>query len=269
MDRQELIKQIKEKKSFLCVGLDSDVEKLPTHLKDKPNAQLLFNKEIIEATLPHCVAYKINTAFYESQGVAGWQAMEDTIKLIPSTHLIIADAKRGDIGNTSDQYAKAFFNQLNCDAITVAPYMGYDSVEPFLRYKNKWTIVLALTSNSGARDFQLTKSDSLYLYEEVIRKVSGWSSEENLMFVIGASQAIEITNVRKMIPHHFLLIPGVGAQGGSLEEVYRFGHTSDVGLLVNASRSIIFASEGEDFAQAAAVEAKTMHEQMKALMDKV
>lgn len=266
MIRTDLIREIKEKESFLCVGLDSDIEKLPAHLKDKPNAQFLFNKAIIEATLPYCVAYKINTAFYESQGLAGWQAMEDTIALIPSSHLIIADAKRGDIGNTSDQYAKAFFTTLNCGAITVAPYMGYDSIEPFLRYKNKWTIVLGLTSNEGARDFQLTKSDSLFLYEEVIRKVSGWGTEEQLMFVIGASQAIEITNVRKMIPNHFLLIPGVGAQGGSLEDVYRFGKNSDVGLIINASRSIIFASNGEDFAQAAATEAQAMHLQMKTLM---
>lgn len=266
MKKQDLISQIKTKQTFLCVGLDTDIDKLPEHLQGKSDSVITFNKAIIDATLEHCVSYKINTAFYESQGVAGWQALQETIDYIPKTHLIIADAKRGDIGNTSDQYAKAFFTTLHCDAITVAPYMGYDSILPFLKYEDKWTIVLALTSNEGAKDFQLSKFDSLYLYEEVIRKVSTWGSDENTMFVIGASQAIEMTNVRKLIPNHFLLIPGVGAQGGSLEDVYRFGKNSDIGLLINASRSIIFASNGEDFAAKAKEEAMRLHDEMKALM---
>jgi orotidine-5'-phosphate decarboxylase len=267
MNRSSLIQQVKTKKSFLCVGLDTDITKLPPHLSQNQEGILDFNQSIIHATLEHCVAYKINTAFYESLGVVGWEILEKTIQMIPDTHLVIADAKRGDIGNTSSQYAKAFFDTLKCDALTVAPYMGYDSLKPFLDYRDKFTICLGLTSNEGARDFQLTRNDGSYLYEDVIRKVSGWGTEENLMFVIGASQALELANVRKIIPNYFLLIPGVGAQGGSLKDVFRFGANENIGLLVNASRSIIYASSGMDYAEAAMEEAQNIHSQMSALMN--
>src|SRR3954447_18663455 len=217
MDRQQLIEQINEKRSYLCVGLDTDFNKIPKHLQSGPDAIFQFNKAIIDVTKDHCVAYKINTAFYEVRGLKGWEAMEKTVNYIPSTHLKIADAKRGDIGNTSAQYAKAFFETLNFDAITVAPYMGEDSVRPFLEYQNKWTIVLGLTSNKGANDFELQKIGEEYLYEKVLRTISRWGTSENLMFVIGATQARELKNIRKIIPDNFLLIPGIGAQGGGLK----------------------------------------------------
>lgn len=251
MNRKYLTRQIKEKRSYLCVGLDTDVEKIPVHLQSQPDAAFQFNKQIIDATKDLCVAYKINTAFYEAQGVKGWEALEKTVNYIPSTHFKIADAKRGDIGNTSHQYAKAFFETVPFDAITVAPYMGSDSIKPFLDYENKWTIVLGLTSNEGSKDFEQQKIDDHFLYEEVIKKTAEWGTKENLMFVVGATKAAEIASIRKIIPNHFLLIPGVGFQGGSLAEVSKYGLNADYGLLVNVSRAIIYAGNKVNFAQEA------------------
>ncbi len=257
MTRKQLIEQIRQKKSYLCVGLDTDLTKIPRHLQSHPDAVFEFNRQIIDATKGLCVAYKINTAFYEAMGLKGWEAMEKTVNYIPPEHFIIADAKRGDIGNTSSQYAKAFFEALNFDAITVAPYMGEDSVKPFLAFENKWAIVLGLTSNPGSKDFEqlrLVREDTNhgdgeeFLYENVLRKVSSWGDPGNLMFVVGATKASDLEGIRKIIPDHFLLVPGVGFQGGSLEEVSKYGMNSDCGLLVNASRAIIYASEKEDFA---------------------
>jgi orotidine-5'-phosphate decarboxylase len=263
MDRKYLIGQIKEKSSYLCVGLDTDIQKIPPHLQSHPDAVFEFNRQIIDATKDLCVAYKINTAFYESLGVKGWQALEKTVDYIPSTHFKIADAKRGDIGNTSHQYAKAFFETIPFDAITVAPYMGNDSVTPFLDYKGKWTIVLGLTSNEGSKDFQQQRLDEKFLYEEVIQKVSEWGNEENLMLVVGATKAQDIASVRKIIPNHFLLIPGVGFQGGSLSEVSRYGLNEDTGLLVNVSRAIIYAGNKENFADEARAIALEYQMEMK------
>lgn len=251
MNRYQLIKQIREKRSFLCVGLDTDLTKIPKHLQQHPNAIFEFNKAIIDATKDQCVSYKINTAFYEALGLKGWQAMEETVNYIPSTHFKIADAKRGDIGNTSSQYAKAFFETLQFDAITVAPYMGEDSIRPFLEYEDKWTIVLGLTSNKGAQDFEMQKTGDEFLYEKVLRTIAQWGTPDNLMFVVGATQASELSNVRKIIPDHFLLVPGVGFQGGSLEDVSKHGMNKDCGLLVNASRAIIYAGDDENFADEA------------------
>ncbi|HRH48794.1 MAG TPA: orotidine-5'-phosphate decarboxylase [Panacibacter sp.] len=248
MNRYQLIKQIREKRSFLCVGLDTDLTKIPKHLQSQPNAIFEFNKAIIDATKDQCISYKINTAFYEALGLKGWQAMEETVNYIPATHFKIADAKRGDIGNTSSQYAKAFFETLQFDAITVAPYMGEDSIRPFLEYEHKWTIVLGLTSNKGAQDFEMQKTGGEFLYEKVLRTVTQWGTPENLMFVVGATQASELSNIRKIIPDHFLLVPGVGFQGGSLEDVSKHGMNKDCGLLVNASRAIIYAGDDENFA---------------------
>ena len=256
MTRKQLIQQIQLKKSYLCVGLDTDITKIPAHLQSHPEAIFEFNKQIIDVTHDLCVAYKINTAFYEAMGVKGWQAMEKTVNYIPKDQFIIADAKRGDIGNTSSQYAKAFFETLNFDAITVAPYMGEDSVKPFLEFENKWAIVLGLTSNAGSKDFEQLKlvgEDSNqgggeFLYETVLKKVSSWGNTNNLMFVIGATKASDLGEIRKIIPGHFLLVPGVGFQGGSLKEVSKYGLNDDCGLLVNVSRAIIYASEREDFA---------------------
>lgn len=266
MNREYLINQIKEKKTFLCVGLDTDIEKIPRHLKVLPDGVFQFNKQIIDATKDSCVAYKINTAFYESLGVKGWEALEQTVNYIPETHFKIADAKRGDIGNTSDQYAKAFFETIPFDAVTVAPYMGSDSIKPFLNYQDKWTIVLGLTSNKGSEDFQQQKIGDQFLYEEVIRRTSEWGTKENLMFVVGATKAVEISSIRKIIPDHFLLIPGVGAQGGSLSEVCKYGLNSDVGLLVNASRAIIYAGKDENFAEEAAKVAQQYQTEMKSYL---
>ncbi|MCK9403544.1 MAG: orotidine-5'-phosphate decarboxylase [Chitinophagaceae bacterium] len=255
MTRKQLIQLIKEKKSYLCIGLDTDVSKLPKHLQSHPDAIFEFNKAIIDATKDYCVGYKINTAFYESQGLKGWEAMEKTVQYIPDTHFKIADAKRGDIGNTSSQYAKAFFEVMPFDAVTVAPYMGEDSVRPFLEYKDKWTIVLGLTSNAGSDDFQqLSFAHGITekrLYETVLEKVATWGTTSNLMFVIGATRACDFVHIRSFVPDHFLLVPGIGAQGGSLKDVSKFGLTKDYGLLVNASRAIIFAGGGEDFAEKA------------------
>ena len=263
MTRKQLVEQIQQKKSYLCVGLDTDISKIPKHLQSHSDAVFEFNKQIIDATRDLCVSYKINTAFYEAMGLKGWEAMERTVNYIPKEHFIIADAKRGDIGNTSTQYAKAFFETLNFDAITVAPYMGEDSVKPFLEFENKWAIVLGLTSNPGSKDFEQLrvvgqatnnggeKTGSDYLYESVLKKVSSWGDPSNLMFVVGATKASDLEDIRKIIPDHFLLVPGVGFQGGSLEEVSKYGMNKDCGLLVNASRAIIYASEKEDFAKEA------------------
>ena len=252
MTRSFLVEQIFSKKSYLCVGLDTDISKIPLHLQSHPDAVFEFNKQIIDATKDLCVSYKINTAFYESMGVKGWDQLEKTVHYIPSEHFKIADAKRGDIGNTSSQYAKAFFEALPFDAVTVAPYMGEDSIRPFLDYENKWTIVLGLTSNEGSKDFeQLQFSDGEFLYEKVIKKISNWGTTENIMFVTGATKANDFEKIRDMIPNHFLLVPGVGSQGGSLKDVSTFGLNKDGGLLVNASRNIIYAGNKEDFAQEA------------------
>jgi orotidine-5'-phosphate decarboxylase len=262
MTRNELIQQITSKKTYLCVGLDSDIEKIPPHLQSHSDAQFEFNKQIIDATLDHCVAYKINTAFYESRGVKGWETLEKTVSYIPKTHFTIADAKRGDIGNTSMQYAKAFFETLDFDAITVAPYMGEDSIRPFLDYNGKWTIVLGLTSNPGSGDFEMMKSENTYLYEEVLKKTASWGNPGNLMFVIGATKHEMVKNIRKSYPDHFFLVPGVGAQGGSLSEISSSGLNKDCGLLVNASRAVIFASNGADFTEAAKEASRKYHDEM-------
>lgn len=269
MTRKQLIQQIQLKRSYLCVGLDTDITKIPKHLQSHPDAVFEFNKQIIDATQDLCVAYKINTAFYEAMGLKGWEAMEKTVNYIPKDQFIIADAKRGDIGNTSSQYAKAFFETLDFDAITVAPYMGEDSVKPFLEFENKWAIVLGLTSNSGSRDFEQlrvvrddTNPGEEYLYETVLKKVSSWGTNENLMFVVGATKAIDLAEIRKIIPGHFLLVPGVGFQGGSLKEVSKYGMNADCGLLVNASRAIIYASEKEDFATEARAIAQQYQSEM-------
>ena len=269
MHRNVLINEIKEKQSYLCVGLDTDVTKIPKHLQQNKNAIVDFNKAIIDATKDYCVSYKLNTAFYEVLGSKGWDAMQETVNYIPSTHLKIADAKRGDIGNTSSQYAKAFFETLQFDAITVAPYMGEDSIRPFLEYENKWTIVLGLTSNKGAGDFEMqrlisTSNDTgTFLYEKVIETVSKWGTPNNLMFVTGATQTSELETIRKIIPDNFLLVPGVGFQGGSLTEVSKYGLSKDCGLLVNASRAIIYAGDGENFAEEAATIASQYQTEMK------
>ena len=269
MHRNILIQQIIEKQSYLCVGLDTDITKIPNHFQQNKNAIVDFNKAIIDATKDYCVSYKLNTAFYEALGSKGWEAMEETVDYIPSTHFKIADAKRGDIGNTSSQYAKAFFETLNFDAITVAPYMGEDSIRPFLEYENKWTIVLGLTSNKGAKDFEMqrlvaTENNAvLFLYEKVMETVSKWGTADNLMFVTGATQAHELENIRKIIPDNFLLVPGVGFQGGNLADVSKYGLTKECGLLVNASRAIIYAGEGENFAEEAANIAQQYQIEMK------
>ncbi len=267
MIKDKLIQQIVAKQSYLCVGLDSDIEKLPAGMPKTAQGVTDFNKAIIDATAAHCVSYKINTAFYESLGVKGWQAMEDTLAHIPSTHFTIADAKRGDIGNTSAQYAKTFFEVLPFDAITVAPYMGKDSIEPFLAFSNKCTIVLGLTSNLGSQNFEQQKLESgQFLYESVLEQVASWGTADQIMFVVGATKAKEFESIRKIIPAHFILVPGVGAQGGSLAEVTKYGKNKEVGLLVNASRAIIFASNGNDFAQKAAIAAQDYAQEMKALL---
>jgi len=263
MTREQLTEQIKTKQTYLCVGLDSDIDKIPAHLLSGEDPQFAFNKLIIDATLEHCVAYKINTAFYESLGVKGWQSLEKTISYIPKTHFTIADAKRGDIGNTSAQYAKAFFDTLHFDAVTVAPYMGADSVKPFLQYKNKWTILLGLTSNEGAEDFEMLRTGDSYLFEEVLKKSSQWGDPGNMMYVIGATKQEMVKAIRNQYPDHFFLVPGVGAQGGSLEEISKSGLNKDGGLLVNASRAIIFAGAHKNFFEAAAFASKQYHDEMR------
>lgn len=270
MTREELIKNIKSKQSFLCVGLDSDIKKLPAHLSSEPNPIFAFNKAIIDATAPYAVAYKPNMAFYESLGAKGWTALEETVSYIQNNYpdqFIIADAKRGDIGNTSTLYARSFFEHLGVDAITVAPYMGRDSVSPFLGYDSKWVVLLALTSNKGSYDFQLTEDkNGKRLFENVIETSQQWASDKEMMYVVGATQGKMFADIRKIAPNHFLLVPGVGAQGGSLEEVAKYGMNSDCGLLVNSSRGIIYASSGTDFAEAAAREARILAGQMSELL---
>lgn len=268
MNRAELVSQIRTKGTYLCVGLDTDPAKIPDFLHHENDPVFEFNKAIIDATLPYCVGYKINTAFYEAQGLKGWESMEKTVNYIPGSHFRIADAKRGDIGNTSTQYANAFLKVLPFDAITIAPYMGEDSVKPFLQFDGKWAIVLGLTSNPGAADFELKElNGGERVYENVIRTVAGWGSTDNLMFVVGATQADEFINLRRIAPNHFFLVPGVGAQGGSLAEISKKAMNGDVGILVNSSREIIFASSGKDFAEAAGLKAKGYAEEMKNYLD--
>lgn len=266
MTKQQIIDHIKKKKSFLCVGLDPDIDKIPQHLMEEEDPIFEFNRELVDATADHCIAFKPNTAFYEAYGLSGIASLEKTIKYINMNypeHFIIADAKRGDIGNTSSMYAKAFFKRLDADAITVAPYMGSDSVKPFLGFPGKWAIVLGLTSNEGSVDFQMKKVNNEELYLDVIRTCAAWGNDQNMMFVVGATKAQMLSGIRAIIPDHFLLVPGVGAQGGSLEEVCKYGMNSSVGLIVNVSRNIIYASNGRDFASKAAEEAKKLAGQMK------
>ncbi|MFZ4861688.1 orotidine-5'-phosphate decarboxylase [Sphingobacterium sp. Mn56C] len=268
MNRKELIEQIKSKRSFLCVGLDTDITKIPEHLLEEEDPIFSFNKAIIEATADLCVAYKPNIAFYESYGVQGWISLQKTWQAIPANCFSIADAKRGDIGNTSKMYAQAFFDQtlsgMSFDSITVAPYMGKDSITPFLEFEGKWAIVLALTSNAGSKDFQnFSNPAHKQLFEEVIDKVNTWGTKDNIMYVVGATRGEAFTNIRKHAPDHFLLVPGVGAQGGSLKEVCQYGMSKECGLLVNSTRGIIYASSGKDFAEKAREEALKLQQEME------
>ena len=273
MNRQQLINEIFTKKTFLCVGLDTDINKIPAHLKNEDDPIFAFNKTIIDATAPCCVAYKPNLAFYECYGLKGMLAFEKTIQYIKENHpnhFIIADAKRGDIGNTSKMYAQTFFEGFNLDSVTVAPYMGEDSVKPFLEYDGKWVILLALTSNKGSHDFQLIEDkQGERLFEKVLKKSQEWGTTENLMYVVGATQGKMFEDIRRMAPEHFLLVPGVGAQGGSLQEVCKYGMTKDCGLLVNSSRGIIYASTDTDFAEVAAVKAKELQEEMAVELERI
>ncbi|MDG1714172.1 orotidine-5'-phosphate decarboxylase [Lacinutrix sp.] len=269
MTTQQLTAQIKKKNSFLCIGLDVDLNKIPKHLLELEDPIFAFNKAIIDATHHLCVAYKPNTAFYEAYGIKGWKSLEKTIQYLNKKHpeiFTIADAKRGDIGNTSTMYAKAFFEDLAFDSVTVAPYMGKDSVEPFLAFKDKHTIMLALTSNEGAFDFQTKKVDDKELYKQVLETSKNWENSENLMYVVGATKAEYFADIRKIIPNSFLLVPGVGAQGGNLQDVCKYGMSDTVGLLINSSRGIIYASNQDDFAQAAAIKAKELQQQMEAIL---
>ena len=271
MTRQELVDQIFAKRSFLCIGLDADMKKIPQHLHAADDPIFEFNRAIIDSTASYCVAYKPNLAFYEAHGVAGWVAFERTVQYLRENyphHFIIADAKRGDIGNTSTMYARTFFEQMDLDALTVAPYMGEDSVTPFLAYDDKWVILLALTSNRGSHDFQLIEDgNGTPLYEHVISRSQQWGTKENLMYVVGATQGPMFEKIRAIAPEHFLLVPGVGAQGGSLEEVCRYGMTEDCGLLVNSSRAIIYADDTPQFAMIAAQRAREVQQQMAVLLD--
>lgn len=273
MTRQQLIDNIRRKQSFLCVGLDTDIKKIPQHLLGEDDPIFAFNKAIIDATAPYCVSYKPNLAFYEAFGVKGLMAFEKTVEYLKEQyphHFIIADAKRGDIGNTSQMYARTFFEEYDVDALTVAPYMGEDSVTPFLGYEGKWVILLALTSNKGSHDFQLTESpDGERLFEKVLRRSQQWATDEQMMYVVGATQGSMFEDIRRLAPRHFLLVPGVGAQGGSLEEVCRYGMTKDCGLLVNSSRGIIYASQGEDFTEVAADKARELQQQMAVLLENI
>lgn len=269
MKKQDIINQIKSKKSFLCVGLDTDIKKIPQHLLNEEDPVFAFNKAIIDATAKYAIAYKPNTAFYEVYGAKGWISLEKTINYIKENYpemFVIADAKRGDIGNTSANYARAFFETLKADAITVAPYMGVDSVEPFLGFDGKWVILLALTSNKGSKDFQYLNAESKELYKNVLLKSKEWADSEKMMYVVGATHPEELGEIRKMMPDSFLLVPGVGAQGGDLQAVAKFGLNKDCGLIVNSSRGIIYASNGEDFAEKAAEEAKKLQNQMEKLL---
>jgi orotidine-5'-phosphate decarboxylase len=272
MTTQQLIQQIQQKKSFLCIGLDVDLTKIPQHLLELEDPIFEFNKAIIDATYDLCVSYKPNTAFYEAYGIKGWQSLQKTITYINEKYpdiFTIADAKRGDIGNTSSMYAKAFFEDLNFDSVTVAPYMGKDSVEPFLAFENKHTIMLALTSNQGAFDFQTLETNGKEIYKQVLETSKKWKNSENLMYVVGATKAEYFTEIRKIIPTSFLLVPGVGAQGGSLKEVCKYGMSENVGLLINSSRGIIYASNGEDFAQKAREEALKIQSEMEEILKNI
>ena len=272
MNRSELVNQIKTKRSFLCVGLDTDLKKMPEHLLKEEDPIFAFNKAIIDATADYCVSYKPNLAFYEAFGVKGLISFEKTIKYLKDNypnHFIVAGAKRGDIGNTSAMYARTFFDEYDVDSLTVAPYMGEDSVTPFLGYEGKWVILLALTSNKGSHDFQLTEDNNgERLFEKVLRTSQNWGNADNMMYVVGATQGRMFEDIRKIVPNHFLLVPGVGAQGGSLEEVCKYGMNKDCGLLVNSSRGIIYASKGEDFAEQAAKNAKELQQQMDKELEK-
>ena len=272
MNRSELVNQIKTKRSFLCVGLDTDLKKMPEHLLKEEDPIFAFNKAIIDATADYCVSYKPNLAFYEAFGVKGLISFEKTIKYLKDNypnHFIVADAKRGDIVNTSAMYARTFFDEYDVDSLTVAPYMGEDSVTPFLGYEGKWVILLALTSNKGSHDFQLTEDNKgERLFEKVLRTSQNWGNADNMMYVVGATQGRMFEDIRKIVPNHFLLVPGVGAQGGSLEEVCKYGMNKDCGLLVNSSRGIIYASKGEDFAEQAAKNAKELQQQMDKELEK-
>jgi len=277
MNKEELFYQIKAKNSYLCIGLDSDIDKIPKHLLQEADPIFEFNKQIIDATVDYAVAYKPNLAFYESQGAKGWESLSKTMAYLPKNVFTIADAKRGDIGNSSNHYARAFFDQLNFDAITLSPYMGYDAIKPYLNYKDKWAIILALTSNESSKDFEqllvIAEGNSLNqqelkLYEAIIDKSLTWPDNDRIMYVVGATKADELVNIRKIIPDHFLLVPGVGAQGGSLEQVSKNGMNNQCGLLVNSSRAIIFASQEQDFASAAASKAGLMQAEMKEYLEK-
>ena len=267
MNKRQLIENIRAKHSFLCVGLDTDLKKIPQHLLNEDDPIFAFNKAIIDATAPYCVAYKPNLAFYECFGLKGWQAFEKTAGYIKENYpdqFIIADAKRGDIGNTSAMYARSFFEEMNIDSLTVAPYMGEDSVTPFLQYEGKWVILLALTSNKGSHDFQLSEDkNGERLFEKVLRRSQEWANDEKMMYVVGATQGSLFEDIRKIAPKHFLLVPGVGAQGGSLEEVCKYGMTPECGLLVNSSRGIIYADSSEKYAEVAGQKAKELQQQMQ------
>ncbi|MCB0485631.1 MAG: orotidine-5'-phosphate decarboxylase [Flavobacteriaceae bacterium] len=269
MTKQQLVEQIKKKKSFLCVGLDVDMDKIPQHLLELDDPIFEFNKQIIDATHHVTVAYKPNVAFYEAYGIKGWQSLQKTIDYLNKNYpeiFTIADAKRGDIGNTSTRYAKAFFEDLNFDSLTVAPYMGRDSVEPFLAFKNKFTILLALTSNIGGLDFQTLQTENQQVYEEVLKKSLTWNNAENLMYVVGATRPDYFKTIREIVPNHFLLVPGVGAQGGSLQDVCQYGLNHEIGLLINSSRGIIYASNGKDFAKKAAKNALELQQEMAMIL---
>ncbi len=272
MTREQLFENIKKKRSFLCVGLDTDVKKIPSHLLSEEDPIYTFNKAIIDATAPYCIAYKPNLAFYESTGLKGWAALEKTLRYLKENYpdqFIIADAKRGDIGNTSALYARTFFEELDIDAVTVAPYMGEDSVSPFLGYEGKWVILLALTSNKGSQDFQrLQTPDGTPLYEHVLTRSQQWADEKQMMYVVGATQGEAFTEIRRVVPHHFLLVPGIGAQGGSLQDVCQYGMNETCGLIVNSSRAIIYADHSEAFAQVAAEKAQEVQQQMSAELEK-
>ncbi len=269
MNRKDLFAQIQKKQSYLCVGLDADLHRIPKHLLHLDDPIFEFNKQIIDATKDLCVAYKPNIAFYEAHGAKGWKSLEKTLAYIPQDHFTIADAKRGDIGNTSRLYAKAFFEQLNFDSVTVAPYMGIDSVAPFLEFDEKWVILLALTSNKGSQDFQMSTQDqgAELLHEKVLRVAQTWGDPDQLMFVIGATHPEKFEKIRQLAPHNFFLVPGVGAQGGDLNAISHYGRNEQLGLLVNSSRGIIFAGEGEDFAEKARLSAAKLQEQMQRVMD--
>ena len=269
MNREQLIAQIKKKQSFLCVGLDTDINKIPKHLLELEDPIFEFNKQIIYATKEFCVAYKPNIAFYESMGVSGWESLQKTLDYIPENIFTIADAKRGDIGNTSSMYARAFFENMNFDSVTVAPYMGSDSVTPFLAFEDKWAIVLALTSNKGGLDFQKIKGgNGKPLFKQVLETSKNWGTDANMMYVVGATRAEQLSDIREIIPNHFLLVPGVGAQGGNLQDVAKYGMNADCGLLVNSSRGIIYAGNDTDFAEKAKIEAQKLQQEMAVILAK-